>query len=126
MVIKMTNKDKRFYQYMGKFFGSRIIEKQTNDRIYDDNDKEWYIYIEEDKVMAFISISHRKIKNIYAIKEKYLEELLEEIKNENNITYSIVTNSYEEIYKKCGFKVYKDNTYKNFVTIYMEKELAIK
>ncbi|MCI8700001.1 MAG: hypothetical protein HFJ47_01500 [Clostridia bacterium] len=126
MVIKMTNKDKRFYQYMGKFFGSRIIEKQTNDRIYDDNDKEWYIYIEEDKVMAFISISHRKIKNIYAIKEKYLEELLKEIKNENNITYSIVTNSYEEIYKKCGFKVYKDNTYKNFVTIYMEKELAIK
>ncbi len=126
MVIKMTNKDKRFYQYMGKFFGSRIIEKQTNDRIYDDNDKEWYIYIEEDKVMAFISISQRKIKNIYAIKEKYLEELLKEIKNENNITYSIVTNSYEEIYKKCGFKVYKDNTYKNFVTIYMEKELAIK
>ena len=126
MVIKMTNKDKKFYQYMGKFFGSRLIEKQTNDRIYDDNDKEWYIYLEEEKVMAFISISQCKIKNIYTVKEKYLEDLLKEIKSENNITYSIVTNAYEETYKKCGFKVHNDNTYKNFITIYMEKELAIK
>ena len=35
----MINKDEKFYQYMGKFFGSRLVEKQTNDRIYDDNGK---------------------------------------------------------------------------------------
>ena len=29
MVVKMTNKDRDFYQYMGKFFGSRLIQKQT-------------------------------------------------------------------------------------------------
>jgi len=125
MVIKITNKDEKFYQYMGRFFGSRLVERQTNDRIYDDDSKEWYIYIEQDKVRAFVSISKNIIKNIYATKEKYLEEILKRIKKENNITYSIVTNQYVEIYEKCGFKINTDHTYKNFVTIHTEKEEAI-
>lgn len=124
MVIKITNKEKKFYQYMGKFFGSRLVERQTNDRIYDDDSKEWYIYLEEEKVMAFVSISKNIIKNIYTTKEKYLEEILKEIKKENNITYSIVTNYYVGVYEKCGFKISQNQDYKNFVTIYMEKEKA--
>ena len=125
MVIKMNNKEEKFYQYMGKFFGSRLVEKQTNDRIYDDDSKEWYIYLKEDKVMAFVSVNKNIIKNIYTTKEEYLEEILKTIKKENNITYSIVTNYYKEVYQKCGFKVGKNQDYKNFVTIYMEKETAI-
>ena len=125
MIIKLTNKDKNFYEYMGKFFGSRLVERQTNDRIYDDDNKEWYVYLEEDKVKAFVSINKNIIKNIYAIKEQYLEEILEQIKLENNISYSIVTNQYVEIYEKCGFKLGEYGGYKNFVTIYMEKEEAI-
>lgn len=121
MVIKITNKDEKFYEYMGKFFGSRLVERQTNDRIYDDDNKEWYIYVEEEKVKAFVSITKNIIKNIYTTKEKYLEEILKEIKKENNITNSIVTNQYIEVYEKCGFKIGKEE-YKNFVTIYMEKE----
>ena len=122
MIIKMINKEEKFYQYMGRIFGSRLIERQTNDRIYDDDSKEWYIYLEEEKVVAFVSISKNVIKNIYATKEKYLEDLLKEIKRENNITYSIVTNSYIELYEKCGFRISKNQEYKNFVTIYTEKE----
>ena len=125
MVIKMTNKDEKFYQYMGKFFGSRLIEKQTNDRIYDDDSKEWYIYLEDERVMAFVSINKNIIKNVYTTKEKYLEEILQEIKRENEITYSIVTNYYAEVYEKCGFKVSKNQDYKNFVTIYTEKKVAL-
>lgn len=121
----MINKQEKFYQYMGKFFGSRLIEKQTNDRIYDDDNKEWYLYIEEEKVMAFVSINNNVIKNVYTTKEKYLEEILMEIQKENEITYSIVTNYYREIYEKCGFKISKNQDYKNFVTIYMEKEVAM-
>lgn len=121
MIVKMTNKEEKFYQYMGKFFGSRLVERQTNDRIYDDDSKEWYIDIEKEKVMAFVSISKNVIKNIYTTKDKCLEDLLEEIKKENHITYSIVTNYYTEIYEKCGFKVNKNQDYKNFVTIYIEK-----
>ena len=122
MVIKMINKDEKFYQYMGKFFGSRLIEKQTNDRIYDDDSKEWYIYLEEDKVVAFVSISKNVIKNIYTTKEKYLEEILNQIKEENHITYSIITKSYAEIYEKCGFKISKNQDYKNFVLVYTEEK----
>lgn len=125
MVVKMTNKDRDFYQYMGKFFGSRLIQKQTNDRIYDDDEKVWYIYLEERKVMAFVSVNKNIIKNIYATKEKYLEEILKKVKKENEITYSIVTNYYKEIYERCGFEVSKNQDYKNFVTIYEERAAAM-
>lgn len=121
MIIKTTNKDKKFYQYMGKVFGSRLIENQINDRIYDDDSKEWYIYLEDEKVKAFVSINKSVIKNVYTVKEKYLEEILMKIKNEVNITYSIVTNCYINVYEKCGFKVWTGQGYKNFVTIYTEK-----
>lgn len=122
MIIKMTNKDDNFYNYMGKFFGSRLVQNQTNDRIYDDDNKEWYIYLEEDNAKAFVSINKNIIKNVYATKERYLEEILNKIKEENNIIYSVVTNCYLDVYEKCGFKIWKERTYRNFVTICMEKE----
>ena len=125
MVLKITNKNDKFYKYMGKFFGSRLIEKQINDRIYDDDNKEWYLSLEEDKVMAFVSISNNVIKNIYCIKEKNLEEVLKKIIKENQITYSTVTNKYVDAYEKCGFKVNNGAGYKNFVIIYMENKEAI-
>lgn len=43
----MTNKDDNFYSYMGRFFGSRIVQTETKDRIYDDNNKTWYIYLDK-------------------------------------------------------------------------------
>lgn len=121
MILKMTNKDEDFYKYMGKFFGSRIVEKQTNDRIYDDPDKLWYIYVNEEKAVAFVSIEKNAIKNIYTIKEKYLEELLEEIMHERKISSSIVTNLYLGLYEKLGFEFLDAETYKNFVVIYTSK-----
>lgn len=124
MVIKITNKDEKFYEYMGKFFGSRLVQNQTNDRIYDDNNKEWYIYLKDEKVLAFVSVNKNIIKNVYTTKLEYLEELLRKIQKEISITNSIVTNCYEDIYEKSGFKVDKNSTYKNFVTIYMNKKAS--
>ena len=122
MVIKMTNQDKEFYNYMGKFFGSRLVEKQINDRIYDDDSKQWYIALEEEKVTAFVSISKNTIKNIYSTKDQDLEEILKKIIKENEITYSTVTKIYIDVYKKCGFKVSSETEYKNFVIIYKENK----
>ena len=119
MIIRATNQDKNFYSYMGKFFGSRVVEKQTSDRLYDDNNKLWYIYLDGKKPMAFVSVAKNIIKNVYAVKEECLEEILERIKKENKITYSIVTNVYAEVYERCGYKIDKSHTYKNFVTIYL-------
>ena len=120
MIVKTTNKEKNFYHYMGKYFGSRLVEKQVNDRIYDDNNKEWYIYLEENAVKAFVSTNKNVIKNIYATNLKYLEDILNVIKKEKKITYSIVTNCYIEVYEKCGFKVSNSQNHKNFLTIYMD------
>ena len=122
MVIKITNQDKKFYEYMGKFFGSRLVERQTNDRIYDDDDKEWYVYLEEDKVKAFVSVNRNVIKNIYTMKEEYLEKIFDQLQKEMEIVSSIVSNRYLEVYEKCGFEVSQNQTYKNFVTIYKKKE----
>ena len=122
MVIKMTNKDENFYNYRGRFFGSRLVEKQMNDRMYDDDNKEWYLCIEEEKVKAFVSIHDEVIKNIYTTKEEYLEEVLKRIvKQKKIITFSIVTNKYIDTYEKCGFKIGNNKDYKNFTTIYIDR-----
>ena len=120
MILKITNQEENFYSYMGKFFGSRLVEKQTNDRIYDDDNKQWYLYVEDEKVKAFVSINKNVIKNIYTMKDEYLEQILQVILQENEIATSIVTNCYTEIYQKTGFKIIKQD-YKNFVMICKEK-----
>lgn len=116
MIVKMNNKSEKFYEYMGKIFGSRLIQNQTNDRIYDDDSKIWYLYIEDEKVVAFVSVSNNVIKNVYGVKEKYLKELLKEVRKENKTKDSTVTMLYEDIYIEAGYKVVKD-VYKNFVII---------
>lgn len=118
MIIKMDNKSKNFYSIMGKFFGSRIVQNKTNDRIYDDNNKEWYIYLSEDNnPVAFVSIVSNVIKNIYAVKDCFLVELLTYIHKTIKIESSIVTAIYSDIYKDCGFICTNEDNYKNFVKI---------
>ena len=121
MIVKLKNDNEKFYQYMGKFFGSRLVEKQTNDRIYDDSDKEWYIYLEGKKAVAFVSIQKNTIKNVYTTKEEYLEKILERVKKENKITNSIVTTAYKDIYERCGFLLENNSSFKNFITISMKE-----
>lgn len=116
MILKMTNKSKNFYTVMGKFFGSRIVENKTNDRIYDDNQKDWYIFFDNEVPVAFVSIVSNVIKNIYSINDDFLIELLNYVAKKINVKDSIVTKTYLDVYKSCGFKVSNDN-YKNFVKI---------
>ena len=121
MILKLTNKDEKFYEYMGKFFGSRLVQRQTNDRIYDDPDKLWYIYKDGEKIVAFVSIQKNTIKNLYTTKQEYLEKQLERVKKENKITTSIVTNTYKDLYERCGFILNNNDSFKNFVTIYSKQ-----
>ena len=116
MILKITNKNVKFYQYMGKFFGSRIVQKETNDRIYDDPDKIWYVYINKDVSVGFVSIKDNIIKNIYAINSDYIYDLLLEVQKDISIAPSTITNLYLDIYQKCSFHILNNN-YKNFVTI---------
>lgn len=117
MIAKMDNKSKNFYSIMGKFFGSRIVENETNDRIYDDNKKEWYVYFDKNNAVAFVSIISGVIKNVYSIKDKFLIELLEHISKETTIKDSIVTKAYKSAYESCGLVTSGDDQYKNFIKI---------
>lgn len=121
MVVKLTNKDDDFYHHMGKFFGSRLVQKETGDRIYDDSDKTWYIYLKNDISLGFISVSNDTIKNIFAVKKDYLTDLLNAVKKEITISPSVVPNLYSDIYEKCGFNI-NNATYKNFVVISINTE----
>lgn len=94
MIVKMNNKSKDFYSIMGKFFGSRIVQNETNDRIYDDTSKDWYVYFDNDTPVAFASVICDVIKNVYTIKDDFLIELLQHIKKEIAIKDSIVTKTY--------------------------------
>ncbi len=116
MIVKMDNKSKDFYNIMGKFFGSRIVENKTNDRIYDDNNKSWYIYMDNNNPVAFVSIANGVIKNIYSVKDNFLIELLKYVSKKETIKDSIVTAVYSDIYDVCGFTSSKDN-FKNFIRI---------
>ena len=122
MIVKMTNKEENFYNYMGKFFGSRIVQTETKDRVYDDNNKVWYIYVDsENKPYGFISVCDGIIKNIYSNNNDYLRELLKKVSTDMQIEPSIVSKLYEDLYQECGLIVtYLDN-YKHFVMIRGEK-----
>lgn len=118
MIVKMTNKDDDFYLYMGKFFGSRIVQTETKDRIYDDNNKVWYIYLNQNKkACAFISVCDDVIKNIYSSANEYLEKLFSALMKDIPIKPSIVTKIYEDIYVKCGLKISTIDNYKHFIMI---------
>lgn len=116
MILKLTNKSKNFYAHLGKFFGSREVERITHDRIYDDDDKEWYIKFIRDKPVAFVSIKNNKIKNIYGYKDEDVLEILEKINKELIITDSIVTKYYKDLYIKAGFEIFNGTT-TNFIKI---------
>ena len=117
MILKMDNKSKDFYNIMGRFFGSRIVESKTNDRIYDDNNKEWYVYLDKELPVAFVSVVSGVIKNVYSIKDDFLIELLTHISKETKIKDSIVTSAYSDVYNSCGLICTNDNGYKNFIRI---------
>lgn len=117
MILKLNNKSENFYNYLGRFFGSRIVELTTQDRMYDDNNKDWYIYVQQDIVTSIVSIANSKIKNVYTTNIAHLSTLLTTLNKDVKIEPSTVTNIYKDIYEKCNFNV-SDLGYKNFVKIW--------
>lgn len=118
MILKLTNKDDNFYNYMGKFFGSRIVQTETKDRIYDDNNKLWYIYVDSnDKACGFASVCDGIIKNIYSNNETYLKKILTKVLHDVKVEPSIVTKLYEDLYQECGFHITTLDNYRHFIMI---------
>lgn len=114
MIIKIDNTSKNFYAHLGKVFGSREVERLTGDRIYDDDNKEWYLYYKNGVPNTFVSIKNNVIKNIWGYEEKYIIEVLEHIKP--IVKESIVTKYFKELYIKAGYEIL-DESSKNFIKI---------
>ena len=122
MILKINNQDKDFYKYMGPVFGSRKIESEINDRIYDDDKKMWYLSInkKDKKVLALVSVASNIIKNVYTSNEDCLIQLLKEIQLDMTIKASVVPIVYTDIYKDSGLIVTEINGYKNYISVRSE------
>ena len=113
--MKITNKDPNFYSILGPIFGSRKVQRETGDRFYDDEEKEWYVELNDyGEAISVVSITNTIIKNVYSTDENSLEKLLCEIYLISSA--SIIPAIYKEIYVKAGFIV-EDGSLKNFVKI---------
>lgn len=66
MIKRMNNSDRGFYGYMGKIFGSRQVQRDTGDRFYDDDGKEWIFDMTNGIVLSVASVKDSVIKNVYA------------------------------------------------------------
>lgn len=119
MIKRMNNSSPEFYGYMGKIFGSRKVQKETSDRFYDDDGKEWILHIDKKSVSAVVSVKDNIIKNVYAEDAFALMEILRGIYTE--IYNGLVPISYKEIYVGAGYKIVEEK--KNFLEIKGGKEV---
>lgn len=117
MYKKMTNHSKGFYKYLGPIFGSRAVQKETNDRFYDDPEKEWFFHLDqEEKIDAVLSLKGKTIKNIYSVNADELVSLLKMVYS--LVDTGIVPKRYQQQYLKAGYMIaYDRNQQKNFVEI---------
>lgn len=122
MIIPITNESKNFYLHLGKIFGSREVQRVTNDRVYDDDDKVWYLYYDKGVPNTFVSVENNVIKSVWTENEKHLVEVLKEIRLQ--IRESIVTKHFTDCYLEAGYTI-TDNGSKNFLKIvgeYIEED----
>lgn len=113
MIRLLKNSADDFYKYMGPIFGSRKIQRATKDRFYDDDGKEWLLYLEGGSVLAVLSMEKGTIKNIYGEDMEALAVLLEQSKAD--AVSGIVPAIYTEQYKNAGYRVEGHSA--NFVKI---------
>ncbi|MDE5695794.1 MAG: hypothetical protein K2I96_00020 [Lachnospiraceae bacterium] len=119
MLKRMVNTDRDFYKYMGQIFGSRVVQRVTSDRFYDDSGKEWIMEIDKNIVVAVISVKDSIIKNVYAEDTLCLIKILKEIFPE--ISAGVVPNVYKEMYVTAGFEIIEEK--KNFLKIKGGKDI---
>lgn len=116
MRVKRTNRDKAdFYSLTGPFFGSRLVERATHDRFYDDPGKQWYVL---DQGAA--SVLNGVIRNFYAVDSLRAEALILAIEEDWPDVYGIVPKGYAEDFRLRGYTVQEYK--KNFIEVSHETD----
>lgn len=70
-IICITNKDQCSYSMMGPFLARREVEKEIGYQIYDDDDKEWFVALDDCVVVGFC-YRQEKSKGAYQIGSCYV------------------------------------------------------
>src|SRR5262245_3411069 len=65
-IRRLTNRDSDFYQIMGPYLARRAIAKDLGDPIWDDDDKEWFIALDDSAVIGFASLRQQGPKTTFA------------------------------------------------------------
>lgn len=55
-IIRVTNKDERFYPWLGPFLSRREIVSELGSPVWDDDGKEWFIARRGRKVVGFAAL----------------------------------------------------------------------
>ena len=113
MIKRMSNDAPEFYGYMGRVFGSRKVQKETADRFYDDDEKDWIVGIEENAVASVVSIKDSCIKNVYVEDVLSLICVLKEVFAE--VSGGTVPIAYRNAYIEAGYEILQEK--KNFLII---------
>ena len=118
MIKRMCNKTTGFYGYMGKIFGSRKVQRDTGDRFYDDDGKEWVLDIQNRNVISAVSIKDSVMKNVSAQDIFSLVDVLKFVYPE--VSTGTVPIVYREAYASSGYTVTEEK--KNFLVVKGGKE----
>lgn len=70
-VHMLTNKEKDFYYFMGPFLSRRPIVKELGNSIWDDDNKIWFVYMDNFHVRGFASLFIHKnrghLQSVYVL-----------------------------------------------------------
>lgn len=113
MIKQLTNSDKNFYKFLGPIFGSRIVERKTKDRFYDDDNKLWYLYLNKGTSDTFVSVKDNIIKNVWTENKDHLINVLKVLYPITHI--SIVPGIFKEEFEACDFNIVEETG--NFIHV---------
>lgn len=72
-IISIANHEPKFYSLLGPFLARRSVEREIGYKIYDDDDKTWFIALEGKMVVGFC-YRQEKPKGSYQIGSCYVVE----------------------------------------------------
>lgn len=115
-IVSMTNQDQRFYSIMGPFLARREIEKEIGYKIYDDDGKNWFVAIENSKVIGFCYRLEKpkgtfRIGSCYTIPERRGEGVFAKLLDEamrgisGHVRLTTKNPAISEMLEKRGFVV---------------------
>ncbi len=115
-ILRLERGDQRFYDYLGPVFGSRVVEKDTGDRFYDDADKIWYVV----PGRGAASVRQGLLRNFWAADRETADRLVEALWADNPRLGGVAPRRYEQAFVNCGFTV--QGYRKNFIEVYMSEK----